>query len=383
MSAADDKGHVLVVDDDDDLRDTCAEVLAAAGYRVDTAADGAAAMNLIWMTPLDVVLTDIAMPGMDGLQLLRSVRARDLDVPVLLMTGDPTVETAVQALEHGALKYLRKPIQEADLIAAVEHAVRLHRMAMLKREALTHLGARDKLLGDRASLEAGLGRALATLRMAYQPIVRADDRRVYGYEALVRVEEPTLPNPGALFDAAERLGCVTELGRAIRETVAASMENMDGLADGIIVFVNLHSIELSDDALFAPDSPLSKHAKSVVLEITERASLEATPDLRRRVSELRGLGYKIAVDDLGAGYAGLTSFAALEPEVVKLDMTLVRGVDHEPIRRKLVGSMTELCRQLGILVVAEGVETEAERDALVDLRCDLLQGYLFGRPVFR
>jgi EAL domain-containing protein (putative c-di-GMP-specific phosphodiesterase class I) len=86
------------------------------------------------------------------------------------------------------------------------------------------------------------------------------------------------------------------------------------------------------------------------------------------------------VDDLGAGYAGLTSFAALEPDVVKLDMALVRGVDREPIKHRLVGSMTRLCRDLGILVVAEGVETSAEKEALQELGCDLLQGYLFGRP---
>jgi EAL domain-containing protein (putative c-di-GMP-specific phosphodiesterase class I) len=118
----------------------------------------------------------------------------------------------------------------------------------------------------------------------------------------------------------------------------------------------------------------------VILEVTERSSFARVPELRDRIKVLRELGYRIAVDDLGAGYAGLTSFAALEPEVVKLDMALVRGVDHEPIKRRLVGSMARLCRELGILVVAEGVETPAERDVLVDLGCDLLQGYLFGRP---
>jgi EAL domain-containing protein (putative c-di-GMP-specific phosphodiesterase class I) len=92
------------------------------------------------------------------------------------------------------------------------------------------------------------------------------------------------------------------------------------------------------------------------------------------------LGYRIAVDDLGAGYAGLNYLAMLEPDVVKLDIGLVRDIHKIPVKRKLVGSMIGLCRDLGIVVVAEGVETVEERDVLVELQCDLLQGFLFARP---
>ena len=88
----------------------------------------------------------------------------------------------------------------------------------------------------------------------------------------------------------------------------------------------------------------------------------------------------VAVDDLGAGYAGLASFAQLEPEIVKLDISLVRGVHSSLVKRRLVSSMVTLCQELGSLVVAEGIETEAERDVLVDLGCDLLQGFRFARP---
>ncbi|MFL5249475.1 MAG: EAL domain-containing protein, partial [Myxococcales bacterium] len=92
------------------------------------------------------------------------------------------------------------------------------------------------------------------------------------------------------------------------------------------------------------------------------------------------MGYRIAVDDLGAGYAGLTSFTQLEPHIVKLDMSLIRGVHEEPTKRKLVSSIVDLCEDLGISVVAEGVETLHERDALEKIGCPLLQGYLFGKP---
>jgi EAL domain-containing protein (putative c-di-GMP-specific phosphodiesterase class I) len=259
----------------------------------------------------------------------------------------------------------------------VEDATRLHRLARLKREALSYLGGEGAIPGDLAGLQDAFARGLEGLRMAYQPIVWAADGRVFGREALMRTRLRSLPNPGAMFDAAERLGRVHDLGRAIRAKVAASPE----IATGTTVFVNVHALELTDHHLYDRMSPLSAHAKTVVLEITERSSFERVTELRSKIKSLRDLSYRIAVDDLGAGYAGLTSFAALEPDIVKLDMALVRGVDREPIKQRLVGSMARLCRDLGILVVAEGVETEAEKEILVGLGCDLLQGYLFGRPM--
>jgi EAL domain-containing protein (putative c-di-GMP-specific phosphodiesterase class I) len=132
--------------------------------------------------------------------------------------------------------------------------------------------------------------------------------------------------------------------------------------------------------MLSPSAPLAQIANQVVLEITERSSLDRVPDVRSRIASLRAIGYRIAVDDLGAGYAGLTSFALLEPDFVKLDMSLVRGVDSNSTKQKVVKSMTTLCREMGMLVVAEGVETPAECQTLVDLDCDLLQGFLFAKP---
>ena len=117
-----------------------------------------------------------------------------------------------------------------------------------------------------------------------------------------------------------------------------------------------------------------------MLEITERASLNEIKDIPSRVAQLRAMGFQIAIDDLGAGYAGLTSFALLEPEIVKLDMTLVRNVHKQSTKQKLIRSMAALCKDMGMMVVGEGVENVEERDALVELGCDLLQGYLFAKP---
>jgi EAL domain-containing protein (putative c-di-GMP-specific phosphodiesterase class I) len=200
---------------------------------------------------------------------------------------------------------------------------------------------------------------------------------VFGYEALVRSRESTLPTPGDLFDAAERLDRVYDIGRAVRARVAMQCESAPA---GARLFVNLHPEDLADDELLLPTSPLSRVAERVVLEITERAALDKVHDVRGRVGRLRKMGFRIAIDDLGAGYAGLTSFAQLEPEVVKLDMSLIRGVDADATRAKLVRSMTALCKELDMQVISEGIETVAERDTIAEIGCDLLQGYLFAKP---
>ena len=116
------------------------------------------------------------------------------------------------------------------------------------------------------------------------------------------------------------------------------------------------------------------------LEVTERASLDDVSNLADRVGALRKLGYRIALDDLGAGYAGLNSLTSLTPDVVKFDMALIRGLDRDPVKRKLVTSMANVCHELGIKVVAEGIETQEERVASIEAGCDLLQGFLIGRP---
>jgi EAL domain-containing protein (putative c-di-GMP-specific phosphodiesterase class I) len=213
--------------------------------------------------------------------------------------------------------------------------------------------------------------------MAYQPIVRVPDRSLFGYEALLRSDQKALAHPGAILDAAERLGTLDDLGRTIRAAACAPLATAP---PGAALFVNLHSRDLMDDNLLSPKSPLSEHAHRVVLEITERASLDQVKDLRPKLTELRRMGFRLAIDDLGAGYAGLTSFATLEPEFVKLDMSLVRDIHRNHTKETLVRSMVSACRDLGMLVVAEGVETPEERDLLVALGCDLLQGYLLGKP---
>jgi EAL domain-containing protein (putative c-di-GMP-specific phosphodiesterase class I) len=369
--------HVLLVDDDPSVVRSLSRVLRARGYLTSIATNGQEAVHLVTQVDFDAILTDIAMPGMDGITLLREIRTHDLHVPVILVTGEPAVDTAVQALEYGALNYLTKPVPIDALERALDKAVHLHRMARLRQRAAELLGQTTAHAADRAGLESSLRSCFQSLWMAMHPIVDSRKQTVFGYEALLRSDESSLPHPGAVIDAAERLGQLDAMGRLVRERSAAPFVESSQTGH---LFVNLHVTDLLDPDLFSPTAALAQIASQVVLEITERSSLDGVPDVRSRIASLRAIGYRIAVDDLGAGYAGLTSFALLEPDFVKLDMSLIRGVDSNSTKQKVVRSMTTLCREMGMLVVAEGVETPSECNTLVDLDCDLLQGFLFAKP---
>jgi EAL domain-containing protein (putative c-di-GMP-specific phosphodiesterase class I) len=369
--------RVLLVDDDEALRTVYADLLRAQDFEVDTAETAEAALERVAATRYDVVLSDIQMPGMGGIEFLKAVRKVDVEVPVVLMTGGATVDTAIEALEYGAFRYLRKPMPEALLVETLQRAARYHALARLKRDVVEAAGGPVHAPADRAALESRFDSALEHLYMAFQPIVACREKRIHAYEALLRSEEPTLANPGSFVEAAEQLQRLSDLGRRVRARVAEAAAHLP--ADACI-FVNLHPADLNDAQLYARESPLARISSRVVLEITERESLHGVGGLPDKLADLRRLGFRLALDDLGAGYAGLTAMSQLEPEYIKLDMSLIRGIDQRDIQKKLVRSMVALCGELDKRVIAEGVEQPAERDALLELGCDLLQGFLFARP---
>jgi EAL domain-containing protein (putative c-di-GMP-specific phosphodiesterase class I)/CheY-like chemotaxis protein len=342
---------------------------------VTVAYSGREAIEKTRTTSFNAIVSDLNMPDVDGRALLRAIRADNLDVPFVFLTGSPDTESAIEAVEYGAFRYLVKPAPADQLLDVVTKAARWHRLAMVRREAAGELQGR--LIGDRAGLEARFDSALDKLWMAMQPIVSWNTQAVLAYEALARTDESTLRNPSELFDAAERLGRTRQIGRAIRSKVATLIPQAPEAA---LLFVNLHPTDLEDAELLSDEGALAPFARRIVLEITERAALDHISGLRDRVMALRALGYRIAVDDLGAGYAGLSSFAAIEPDVVKADMSLVRGIEQSAVKQKLVAAIATLCHDLGIQLVAEGIETPAERECVCSLGGDALQGYLFARP---
>ncbi len=371
---SDTNAHVLIVDDEPTMLSGARRTLVAAGYRVSTASRAEEALERLEKGDIDAVLTDIQMPGLDGIGFLRAIRERDTDLPVVLMTGNPRIDSAILAVEHGAAQYLVKPLNADQLRNGLARAIQFGALARARRDAFLLMNGRAR---TDTVLEATFDRAVERMWPAFQPIVNWPDGTVYAYEALLRTREPSFAGPIDVLSTAERLGRVVDVGRRMRTLVAEAAATLEGDA---LLFVNLHAADLLDDDLYDPRAPLSRRAARVVLEITERASLEDIGDLAQRARRLRALGFRIAVDDLGAGYAGLSRLVLLEPEVVKLDLSLIRGVDHDIARYHVVRSMVELSAQLGMRVVAEGVETAAERDALAGLGCPLMQGFWFAPP---
>lgn len=353
-------GRVLVVDDDDIMLKVCSAVLGSVGLSADLVSSPLDALERIKTRRYDAIVSDIRMPEVDGITILRAARAQDATVPFVLMTGAPSVETAVSALEHGALKYLQKPFSVDEFAAVVSEAVQKR----LQTESPRALSGR-------------LDHALANLWMAYQPIVSWRTRSVFSYEALFRTTAPDVNGPLEMLELAERTRRLFDVGRAIRARVA---EDAKSLTTDALLFVNLHPSDLEDPELYWENTPLASMASRVVLEITERASITHMDGLVSKIRALRTLGYRVAIDDLGAGYAGLTTFAQVQPEFVKLDGSLVRGIEKDRARQVVVASMMDLARDLRTLVIAEAIETRAERHQLEHLGVDLMQGYLFAKP---
>ena len=295
-----DAPSVLVVDDEPSVARTMERLLGREGYRVTVAHGGQEAIDLARTHAFDAIVSDLDMPDVDGRALLRAIRQNNLDVPFVFLTGNPDLQSAIDAVEYGAFRYLVKPVPPQELFDVVSRAVRWHRLAVIRREAAGEL--EGKASSDRAGLEARFSSALDKLWIACQPIISWRDQNVIAYETLVRTNEPSLRNPVDLFEGAENLGRTEDLGRAIRGLVATLIPHAP---DSALIFVNLHPNDLADEDLYTSDAGLAPFAKRIVLEITERAALDEIRGLRDRVERLRAIGYRIAVDDLGAGYAGL------------------------------------------------------------------------------
>jgi EAL domain-containing protein (putative c-di-GMP-specific phosphodiesterase class I) len=367
---------ILVVDDDAAFMRACVRMLQSWNFDVTPSTSSEDALQIARERSFDVILSDINMPGATGLDILRVVRSRDKDVPVILMTGGPELETARLAVEWGAQSYLIKPLSLPQLKEVLDRMVHTYQMTRRHQQILDVSAHQAR---ETEHLHEQFDRAMAGLWMAYQPIVSWSQKTVVAYEALMRTTDPTLQTPMEILHVAESIGEVHTLGHKTRGLIAEVMEHHPELPG---VFINLHVLDLLDEQLYAPDSRLRPFASRIHFEITERMAIEKIPDTLDRVKRLRNLGYKIAVDDLGEGYSGLNSFAALEPDAVKLDMSLIRGIDRAPTKRRMVYALASLCRELGTPLVAEGVETKAELDILVDLGADWLQGYYFARPEY-
>jgi EAL domain-containing protein (putative c-di-GMP-specific phosphodiesterase class I) len=232
-------------------------------------------------------------------------------------------------------------------------------------------------LADRArreALHASMSKVIADLAFhpVFQPIVDLESGRTIGYEALTRFDDGVRPDLQFANAAAADLGLSLEtacLRAAQRDSVALpgnawlSLNVSPALASALLPLIAV--LELSE--------------REVVLEVTEHAPIDSYAGLSDALTGLRG-HVRIAVDDAGAGYAGLQHILEIRPDIVKLDISLVRDLDTDPVRRALISGMVSFARDAGFVLLAEGIETESELVALRALGVSLGQGYLLGRP---
>lgn len=240
-----------------------------------------------------------------------------------------------------------------------------------------HTIACDPALAAEEEFSRRVRQALARIRVVFQPVVRVDRSEVFGFEALVRSADPWLAGPLELFTASQEAGQVLALERSIRALVA---EHIGSLPPDLPVFVNVHPDAWHDPQLVHPAAPLSRFSRRVILETTDATPPEDPTARATAIMAARELGFAISVDDLGAGYRSLCTFAEVAPDIVKFDMALIRDVERTPLHAELLRSMIRTCHELQILPAAVGVETEAERVCLAELGCALMQGFRFARP---
>lgn len=364
---------ILMVGADDQLAKLAAAaraVLSDTGLEVRAIGDPTQALEILQNERVDVIVAADALPKMAGADLLAQVRHRFPATARVLATTQDLVPA--DQLQGADCALLTRPGDPDHLAGCLHGALESRAQQCVYQRWRESHGGRS-----RVQLEQCFEDSLAQMWMAFQPIVSRVDGTIIAHEALMRTHAESLRSPPEILGAAAELDRLFDLERRVRERIAAQI--LEGPPD-LLYFVNLHPASLTDDLLYSDDDPLVSCAPRVVLEITERASLHDVSDIVNRIQSLRDRGYLIAVDDLGAGYAGLTTFVTLRPDFVKFDMLLVRDIHKSLTNSRLVKALSEICKDIGVLTIAEGIESVDERDHVLDLGCDLLQGYLYGRP---
>ena len=248
----------------------------------------------------------------------------------------------------------------------------------------------NEAASERLTLEKELRLALREggLHLHYQPQVRVRDYGVFGVEALARWSHPTLGDipPLKFIPIAEESGLIEALGEWVLDEACRQLAAWRAAGiDGIRMAVNLSAQQLRSPGLVPSVSGvLGRHGlqgRDLELEITESVAMENPERAIGQLQGLRDLGIQLAIDDFGTGYSSLAYLKRLPIQVLKLDRTFVRDIETDESDAAISAATLALAHNLGLQVIAEGVESEAQRDFLISHRCDYLQGYLFSRPL--
>jgi EAL domain-containing protein (putative c-di-GMP-specific phosphodiesterase class I)/GGDEF domain-containing protein len=254
----------------------------------------------------------------------------------------------------------------------------------IRLERLIYRGIREAANASRSVEELERARRVADLRDAirergvyvdYHPIVEAETKRIFGYEALARGVSRPLRSPEVMFDVAAEADLVWELSRLCR---ARAIEGIGTrLKADELLFINVDPLDFTDPAFNENEI---ENPERVVIEITERTAIKDYPKFRDRLKAFRDRGFRFAVDDAGSGYAGLGSIANLEPDFIKLDISLINSIDTNFIKQNLVEGMVRFANEHGAMVIAEGVERAEEFDTVKALGVHLVQGFFLHKP---
>jgi EAL domain-containing protein (putative c-di-GMP-specific phosphodiesterase class I) len=380
---------VLIVDDLQANLDVLELLLGMAGLRsIVTERSAVRTLERYRSTRPDLILLDWHMPDMDGHAVLAELRREigpDDYIPIVVVTADVTSGARDDALLAGATDFLTKPIDRVEAILRVRNLLEtraLHRrladhnteleaqlaaQAVAEREAATrHLDAVDRIgavLSDRS------------ITMLYQPVVDLGTGMVVGAEALARFRGGNGRAPDKWFAEAHAVGLGTELELL---AVELAVSQIDRLPSDAYLSLNVSATTASDPALAAilAVTPGSR----IVVELTEHTRVVDYDAVVEDLDRLRYQGIRVAVDDAGAGYAGLQHILRLQPDIIKLDRDLTTGIDRDPARRALASSQVVFGREVGAIITAEGIETAGEYETLRSLGVPWGQGYFLAVP---
>lgn len=377
---------VLVVDDDEDLRSMvrCWLVASNRFHVVGEADSGAAAVEAARRLQPDLAIVDVHLPNGDGEEATRLMGSVSPSTKVLAYSASSDRDFMLAMVGAGADGYVVKSGHVEELLDALDtvvagetyiarafrnHLVEQLRTSMRNDRARSLPADRDHQIVDQA-LEPG------NLRIAFQPIVDLRSDAVVGHEALARFSH--VDGPATVFSAASRVGrrSPLELEAACRALdIAATWERHHGFVSinaspDVGIITRLRHIVAA--GLVRP--------ADIVIELTEQAAVADYPALTRALDGLCSDGVRLAVDDVGSGFACLTHVHQLLPDILKIDRYLVSGIQHDRTRRSMVSALVGIAEDTGAEVIAEGIEVAAERECVEDLGIHLGQGFLLGRP---
>lgn len=337
-------------------------------------------------TDPDLVLLDLRMPDRDGFDVLQAIRrqAAAAYLPVIVVTADSHRDSIERALALGAHDFLTKPFNPTELVLRVRNLL-LHRLAYKElRRSRTSLRTRLDVFEPDSTRDSDPAQTRATIldtiaddgiAVALQPIVDMRNGDLLGAEALARFPDGPLGSTAGWFAAARDVDVGADLEIAAACKAARLLPSRPA---GTWLSLNFSPATIVSRGRSLLDDGVAWDR--VVVELTEHVPVEDYEALNVALQPLRDAGARVAVDDTGAGFASLRHILDLHPDVIKIDIGITRGVDRDRSRAAIAGMLVGFADKIGICVVAEGVETEAERATLVELGAVLGQGYLLGRP---